>query len=103
MKIKLLEKICEEKVALLNGCIGAFWGTLDTLIFGFPILSAGAPVYQVLCTYASSKTSKEMKKFIKEHKLPILDRIKNYTSYAVGASIPFVIKYYEEIVNLFNS
>ncbi len=105
MKSKLLEDIRENPQNLFNliaGATGLFFGTLDAVTTGFPLFTAGVPIYEAVNYWSAPKNIKEGAKNIAGDLKPsLLDSIKRSLVYGLYASIPFTVKYHEELIDLF--
>jgi len=76
----------------INFVVGAVKGTFDVLTTGLPLLSGGFELWRV-ASYLDSKDSKSV------FDISIKDVLSYSCSSLIGASIPFGIKYYNEIYN----
>lgn len=107
MKRKLLEDICENPQGIFNilaGATGVGLGILDNITTGLPLFTIGVPLYEVIGYWNAPKKIKEWAKDMAGDLKPtLLEGIKRYLTYGLYASIPFAVKYHEEIANLFNS
>lgn len=74
----------------INFVVGAAKGTFDVLTTGLPLLSGGSELWRV-ASYLDSKDSKSV------FDISIKDVLSYSCCSLIGASIPFGIKYYNEI------
>jgi len=83
-----------EKLAMRGCCslLGAFWGTLDVLTSGLPLISGGLPLYELLNVHQAEEYSGLL-----GPEVTAMDKVKNYATYAAGAAIPFAIYYWKEL------
>ena len=95
-----LEKLLDNhgtKLASISS--GLFWGTIDCISSGLPILTIGVPLYDKLKFFYHKKMFPKYPSDNFFEKQTIQDKIKGCISYSIGTSIPFAIKYHQEIIN----
>ncbi|MDD3175602.1 MAG: hypothetical protein PHU51_03930 [Candidatus Nanoarchaeia archaeon] len=97
MNKKLENLLDNHGTKLVSVGVGMFWGTMDCISSGLPVLTIGLPLYElpnVIVGIIDNNICPEMNKPEK-----ITNLLKGYISYSIGASIPFAIKYHQEIIN----
>ena len=81
----------------LNSAAGAFWGSLDVLTTGLPLLTAGVPLYEA---FRAAEGREQLG--VKEENITFLrhNRVKAKLYYLGGAVLPFAIAYRNELADL---
>lgn len=97
-----LERVLENHgTKLLSGGIGLFIGAGDMVSSGYPILTVGLPVWDLI------KLTESQSYFGNDSLIDWKEGLTNYTkgliSYSVGASIPFAINYSNEITTFLSN
>lgn len=97
------EKVVKRIIRGANLAVGAGAGTIDVLTTGMPCLSIGLPAYDALNRLSSIPVAKahgiDPWMFVDDKKEFIKNLGMNRLVYGLGASIPFIVKYYGEIIN----
>lgn len=87
----------------LNAVVGVGAGTIDAVTTGVPYLSVGLPVYDALVRISAIPQAKSLGidpwMFVDDKKEFVKEVGKNRLAYALGATIPFAVKYHNEIIN----
>lgn len=92
---QILKKIGEKRAkSILCAGMGAAVGSIDCIASGLPILTAGLP------TLDHIRTAEAYDRNIGENRFPPREYYKGLVTYALSASIPFIVKYHKEITEL---
>lgn len=95
----------ERKIQLirigLGTLVGAVTGTIDCVTTGLPILTVGAPIWGTMrfLDYQWNCEKYGMGRWVKTSK-GLVDCARGCIPHIVGASIPFAIRYHNELYNL---
>ncbi|MBU1020396.1 MAG: hypothetical protein KJ847_04210 [Firmicutes bacterium] len=85
------------KAKILSTISGGIYATIDCLTTGDPLLTIAAPIWGTMKVIMSNHYAKQIHyEDIVDYSLT--DHIQNLGSYALGAAIPFGIKYHNEII-----
>lgn len=89
---KKLEKIIENHgIKMLSASVGLIYGIIDISTSDLPILTIGAPCYDLIKSIPYLTIYYEIE--------DLSNYVKNLIPYSIGASIPFAIKHSNEITD----
>ncbi len=91
---KKLEQIIENHgITMLSASVGLIYGTIDVSTTDLPLLTIGAPCYDLIKTLPHIAFYGEL--------IPnsLNNYLKNLVPYSIGALIPFAITHSNEIAN----
>ncbi len=95
--VRILNKIGEKRAkSILCTGMGAVVGSIDCVASGLPILTAGLPILDHIRIAEASDLG------VGDNRFPPREYYKGLITYALGASIPFIVKYHKEIAELTN-
>ena len=96
--VRILEKIGEKRAkSILYAGMGAIVGSIDCVSLGLPILTAGLPILDHI------RAAEAYELGIGDYRLFLpKEYYKGLITYALSASIPFIVKYHKEIAELTN-
>jgi hypothetical protein len=93
--VRILEKVGEERAkSVLRAGIGALWSTIDCVSSGLPILTLGMPILDHI------RIAEAYDYGFGDSRFPPREYYRGLITYALSASIPFIVKYHKEIAEL---
>ncbi|MBD3303601.1 hypothetical protein GF343_00495 [Candidatus Woesearchaeota archaeon] len=92
---RILEKIGEKRLkSILCAGMGAAVGSIDCISSGLPILTTGLPILDHI------RSAEAYEYGFGDSRFPPREYYTGLITYALSASIPFIVKYHTEIAEL---
>lgn len=97
--VRILSKVGKDRaLSGIRAAVGTLWGTIDcTVLGGIPVFTTG----MIFVDHLKMAQIADAKKYgFCDSEVSFKEYYKGLATYALGASIPFIMRYHKEIAEL---